>query len=212
MRSDMSDGATRPHLQTKALARVNLKKQFALARRDHWRTMRESSPFGEPVEPMRVLKAIAALTFFLACFGLVAPANAVVKIHINLSSQRMHVQSSRGSFTWPVSTARRGYVTPRGHYAPTGMKRMHYSRKYDMSPMPHSIFFRGGYAIHGTYATGALGRPVSHGCVRLAPGHARQLYEMVRAEGARISISGGGHARAHGTRKMKWHRWRGRHR
>ena len=27
---------------------------------------------------------------------------------------------------------------------------MWYSRKYDMSPMPYSVFFRGGYAIHGT--------------------------------------------------------------
>ena len=47
--------------------------------------------------------------------------------------------------------------TPRGSYAPTGLQRMHYSKKYHMSPMPYSIFFRGGYAIHGTYATGALG-------------------------------------------------------
>lgn len=195
-----------------APATVNLKKGFALANDDHWRTMREISSFREQVRPMRVLTRMAALTVLLSGFGLVAAANAAVKIHINLSSQRMHVQSSRGSFTWPVSTARRGYVTPHGHYAPTGMKRMHYSRKYDMSPMPHSIFFRGGYAIHGTYATGALGRPVSHGCVRLAPGHARQLYEMVRAEGARISISGGSHGRAYGTRKVKRHRWRGRHR
>ena len=46
-------------------------------------------------------------------------------------------------------------------------------RKYHMSPMPHSIFFRGGYAIHGTYATGSLGRPASHGCVRLSPGSRR---------------------------------------
>jgi hypothetical protein len=67
---------------------------------------------------------------------------------------------------------------------------MHYSRKYHMSPMPHSIFFRGGYAIHGTYAVGALGRPASHGCVRLAPGNAAKLFAMVQKEGARISISG----------------------
>jgi L,D-transpeptidase catalytic domain len=67
---------------------------------------------------------------------------------------------------------------------------MHYSRKYDMSPMPYSIFFRGGYAIHGSYATGAPGRPASHGCVRLAPGNAAVLYQLVQAEGATISISG----------------------
>ena len=79
---------------------------------------------------------------------------------------------------------------PPGEYEPTGMERMHYSQKYDNSPMPYSIFFYGGYAIHGSYATGSLGRPASHGCIRLSPGHARKLYEMVAAEGATISISG----------------------
>ncbi len=67
---------------------------------------------------------------------------------------------------------------------------MHYSRKYHMSPMPYSIFFAGGYAIHGTYATAYLGRPASHGCVRLSPENAATLFHMVQAEGARISISG----------------------
>jgi hypothetical protein len=126
----------------------------------------------------------------LASFALSATANATVQIHIDLSSQRMHVTSSSGSYNWAVSTARSGYSTPRGSYAPTSLQRMHYSRIYHNSPMPHSIFFRGGYAIHGTYATGALGRPASHGCVRLSPGNAAQLFSMVKAEGARISISG----------------------
>lgn len=117
-------------------------------------------------------------------------ANAAAHIHINLSTQTMHVQSSSGSYSWPVSTARAGYYTPRGSFAPTGMQPMHYSRKYHMSPMPHSIFFRGGYAIHGSYETGSLGRPASHGCVRLSPGHAAMLYQMVQREGGRISITG----------------------
>jgi hypothetical protein len=117
-------------------------------------------------------------------------AYAAAQIHIDLSTQTMHVESSAGSYSWPVSTARSGYSTPRGSYAPKGLQRMHYSRKYHMSPMPYSIFFRGGYAIHGTYATGALGRPASHGCVRLAPGNAKRLYEIVQSEGGRISITG----------------------
>jgi hypothetical protein len=37
---------------------------------------------------------------------------------------------------WRVSTARRGYWTPRGSFRPYLLKRMHYSRKYDNSPMP----------------------------------------------------------------------------
>ncbi len=61
--------------------------------------------------------------------------------------------------------------------------------------MPHSIFFSGGYAIHGTSATGALGRPASHGCVRVSPGNAATLYKLVQEEGAQISITGSSPAR-----------------
>ncbi len=70
---------------------------------------------------------------------------------------------------WRVSTARRGYWTPRGSFRPYLLKRMHYSSKYENSPMPHSIFFRGGYAIHGTYHVRSLGRAVSHGCIGWHP-------------------------------------------
>ncbi len=117
-------------------------------------------------------------------------ANALVHVDIDLSSQRMHVESGEGTYDWPISSARSGFSTPGGSYAPTHLELMHYSKKYHMSPMPHAIFFRGGYAIHGTYSTGELGRPASHGCVRLSPGNATTLYNMVKAEGASIAISG----------------------
>jgi lipoprotein-anchoring transpeptidase ErfK/SrfK len=51
--------------------------------------------------------------------------------------------------------------------------------------MPHSIFFLGGYAIHGTGYVRSLGRPASHGCIRLAPGNAARLYSLVRQHGNR---------------------------
>ncbi|MGJ0510555.1 MAG: L,D-transpeptidase family protein [Methylocystis sp.] len=38
--------------------------------------------------------------------------------------------------------------------------------------------------------TQSLGRPVSHGCVRLSPSHAATLYRIVKAEGAHISVTG----------------------
>jgi hypothetical protein len=146
------------------------------------------------------------LVFFVlaALFASLGVAHATANIHIDLSTQTMRVESGAGSYVWPVSTARAGYYTPRGSYAPTGMQLMPYSRKYHMSPMPYSIFFRGGYAIHGTYATGALGRPASHGCVRLSPGNAKRLYEIVQAEGGSISITGAPPARA--TRYAKTQR------
>lgn len=136
---------------------------------------------------MRGLMGACAL--FCGCLG-ATRAEATAQITIDLSSQTMHVSSASGSYSWPVSTARFGYRTPRGSYRPYALARMHYSHKYHMSPMPHSIFFAGGYAIHGTYETGSLGRPASHGCVRLSPGHAAALYQMVQAEGGRITITG----------------------
>ena len=131
-----------------------------------------------------VISTVAAL----GC-GITA-AQATVQVAIDLSHQRMHVSSSGGSYDWPISSARSGFYTPGGSFAPTHLELMHYSHKYNMSPMPHAIFFRGGYAIHGSYATSSLGRPASHGCIRLAPGNAATLYNLVRAEGARIAISG----------------------
>jgi lipoprotein-anchoring transpeptidase ErfK/SrfK len=86
-------------------------------------------------------------------------------------------------YSWLVSTARRGYRTPIGLFHPVRLERMWFSTRYDLSPMPYSIFFRGGYAIHGTNEIGKLGRPVSHGCVRLHPANARRLFELVRLYG-----------------------------
>lgn len=134
----------------------------------------------------------SSLLWIVGFLGLVSagPAAALVHVDIDLSRQRMHVTSQEGNFDWPISSARSGFSTPGGSFAPTHLERMHYSRKYDMAPMPNAIFFRGGYAIHGTYATGSLGRPASHGCVRLSPGNAAHLYDMVRREGGRIAIHG----------------------
>ncbi|MCF1502482.1 L,D-transpeptidase [Afifella sp. H1R] len=111
-------------------------------------------------------------------------AGAGVTARIDLSAQKMRVYSNgRLAYTWAVSTARKGYRTPTGAYRPQRMHRMWYSRKYDMSPMPYSIFFRGGYAIHGTNSVRSLGRPASHGCVRLHPANARKLYNLVKNSG-----------------------------
>jgi lipoprotein-anchoring transpeptidase ErfK/SrfK len=84
---------------------------------------------------------------------------------------------------WKVSTARRGYVTPRGSWRPTRLHRMWHSRKYDMSPMPYSVFYHRGYAIHGTGAVKQLGRPASHGCVRLHTANAAKFYALVKQMG-----------------------------
>jgi lipoprotein-anchoring transpeptidase ErfK/SrfK len=105
--------------------------------------------------------------------------------HVDVSEQRM-VVSYGGSVlhVWDVSTGRKGFTTPRGKWKPTRMYRMWRSRKYDNAPMPYAIFFKGGYAVHGTSHVKALGRPASHGCVRLHTGNAAELYALVKQVGA----------------------------
>lgn len=132
------------------------------------------------------------LRFFWFAFAILlvgfSPAThafaAKVEVLIDLSEQRMTVEvGGEKSYSWLVSTARRGYRTPIGHFHPIRLERTWFSTRYDLSPMPYSIFFRGGYAIHGTNEIGKLGRPVSHGCVRLHPANARHLFELVRLYG-----------------------------
>lgn len=132
----------------------------------------------------RLSITIACLTMAFGQ-GLTGPATAGVEISVDTFAQQMTV-SVDGSlrYTWPVSTGRQGYATPAGSFRPFRMEREHYSREWDEAPMPYSIFFtERGHAIHGTRSTGALGSPVSHGCVRLAPDNAAVLFALVQAHG-----------------------------
>ena len=64
------------------------------------------------------------------------------------------------------------------------MNEVWYSKEWDNSPMPHSIFFKkDGHAIHGSYEVKTLGTPVSHGCVRIAPENAATLFALVKENG-----------------------------
>jgi len=119
-----------------------------------------------------------------AIWMLVVDAKAEVHITISKSQQEMIVQTPEAVFVWDVSTGRKGFNTPTGVFQPYRLTKMHYSRKYDNAPMPHSIFYDGGYAIHATSEVNRLGRPASHGCVRLHPKNARWLFRLVQEYGA----------------------------
>ena len=111
-------------------------------------------------------------------------AEAQILAAISLSSQRMAVYVDGAPvYNWPVSTARPGYRTPTGMFKPTALVRYHRSTIYSGSPMPYSISFLRGYAIHGSYETKYLGRPASHGCIRLHPSNAAALYYLVQRHG-----------------------------
>lgn len=117
---------------------------------------------------------------------------AAVMVRVDLSDQTMTVlEHGKPIHVWKVSTARKGYITPTGFWTPYRMHTMWHSRKYDNAPMPHSIFFHEGFAIHATPYVKRLGTPASHGCVRLHPDNAKTLFSLVREYGqssVRVSI------------------------
>ena len=138
---------------------------------------------------MRTVLVLSTL-MAAAVTATVLPASAA-NVTIDLATQRMHVESAAGAtYDWPVSTARDGYVTPTGMFHPERLAEVYYSKKYDNAPMPHAVFFYYGFAIHGTNEVRHLGHPASHGCVRLAPTNATRLFNLVKAEGATITITG----------------------
>ncbi|WP_225029789.1 L,D-transpeptidase [Xinfangfangia pollutisoli] len=131
---------------------------------------------------MRGKAVILALALALSFAG---PAVAErVEVRVSISHQVMTVyHEGRRLFDWPVSTAKAGKITPLGSYRPEFLSRNHRSKRYNNAPMPFAIFYDGNYAIHGTDQIKRLGKPASHGCVRLDPKNARILFEMVRYEG-----------------------------
>ena len=115
----------------------------------------------------------------------VLPEAASVLINIDKSKQRMTVLVDGAQlYQWPVSTGAPGYSTPSGTHTASSMNEIWYSKQWDNAPMPHAVFFtKEGHAIHGTKEVRRLGKPASHGCVRLSPQNAATLYALVEENG-----------------------------
>jgi hypothetical protein len=147
---------------------------------------------GEPT--MR--RSLVTITVGLAITVYASSVEARLDLYVDKTTQRIAVvQDGYMRYIWPVSTGRDGYATPNGVYAPERLERNWFSKAYYDSPMPYSIFFHNGYAIHGSYDIARLGGPASHGCIRLYPQHAAILFAMVEQEGpanTTIVVGGGG--------------------
>ena len=154
---------------------------------------------------MRHRLAFAAL---ICALGLAPPAQAAVQITIDKSAQLMTVErDGRALYQWPVSTGKAGFDTPSGKFKAFRMERDHYSREWDDAPMPFSIFFtQKGHAIHGSLDTKNIGRPASHGCVRLTPANAEKLFALVEEDGVlntTVILTGTAPSRAPAVAKLR---------
>ena len=141
----------------------------------------------------------AAAAFVAAAAGFTTPSEAGFSIFsafqaqpkitatVSISQQKMFLKVTKNgateTYVWKVSTGKTGFETPTGAYQPTWLDADHVSKTYDDAPMPYAVFFTGGYAIHATAAVGRLGKPASHGCVRLSKENAAAFFQMVKAYG-----------------------------
>ncbi|WFR97130.1 L,D-transpeptidase [Rhizobium tumorigenes] len=141
---------------------------------------------------MKTTMLAAGATLCLGFYAASADASALLA-RIDIAAQTMTVsENGITRYQWKVSTARPGYVTPTGNYTAKWLSRDHHSKKYDNAPMPFAVFFNGGYAVHGTTEVRRLGRPASHGCVRLQTANAAVFFSMASEAGlenTRIVIS-----------------------
>jgi L,D-transpeptidase catalytic domain len=138
-------------------------------------------------------------------------AQGSILVSIDKTKQRMTILvNGTQRYRWPVSTGARGYSTPSGTYTASSMNEIWYSKQWDNAPMPHAVFFtKEGHAIHGTNEVRRLGKPASHGCVRLSPENAATLYALVKENGlenTRVVLTGltpGGEGKVAGRASRK---------
>lgn len=111
-------------------------------------------------------------------------AKADVLAHVILSEQRLHLYvDGEKKGVWKISGGKHRGWTRTGTFRPYFLSRHHRSRLFRGAPMPYAVFYDSHWAIHGTNAIKRLGRPASHGCVRLHPKHASILFNLVRKRG-----------------------------
>jgi hypothetical protein len=143
---------------------------------------------------IRIALLLIAIDAGWVLFPVTAQAGSIL-VNIDKTNQQMTVSlDGVVTYRWRVSTGRAGYSTPSGTYTATSMNKIWYSKQWENAPMPHSIFFmKDGHAIHGSFDVRNLGKPVSHGCVRISPENAAALYELVEENGlenTRVVLTG----------------------
>mgnify|MGYP002638723300 CR=1 FL=1 len=108
-------------------------------------------------------------------------------IKVDISDQRLYTYD-RGKLknTFLISSGRYGYDTPIGTYLVYRKKALvrmswYYGENnpnnYDLDNVPHVLYFKGPYTLHGAFWHTNWGHRMSHGCVNISLPHAEWLYD-----------------------------------
>jgi lipoprotein-anchoring transpeptidase ErfK/SrfK len=100
-------------------------------------------------------------------------------IEIQLSTQRLIAwQGKKQAYAVVVSTGKSTTPTLKGVFEIQTQYRTARMQgdDYDIPDVPYTMYYSGGYGIHGAYWHNSFGTPVSHGCVNVAVDHAKWLF------------------------------------
>ena len=134
-------------------------------------------------------RLFAFVLFVAASVFVPVRGHADVLAHVILSEQRLHLYvDGEKKDVWKISGGKRPGWTRTGTFRPYFLSRHHRSSLFRGAPMPYAVFYDSHWAIHGTNAIKRLGRPASHGCVRLHPKHAAILFKLVQKRGKKNTV------------------------
>jgi lipoprotein-anchoring transpeptidase ErfK/SrfK len=112
----------------------------------------------------------------------IRPVQAEKEIIISIDNQQLYrFEDGRIISTHPVSTGVAGHRTPPGDYGVRRKSLKAWSNKYECMMLNWmAITYDGQFGIHalqGRSYLKRLGRPASHGCIRLSHDDAKMMYE-----------------------------------
>jgi lipoprotein-anchoring transpeptidase ErfK/SrfK len=100
-------------------------------------------------------------------------------IQIDLAKQRLIAwEGGKPVYAVIISTGKKSTPTRIGTFEILSKHRSDRMRgsDYDVPDVPYTMYYYGGYAIHGAYWHRRFGTPVSHGCINVAVNHAKWLF------------------------------------
>lgn len=105
-------------------------------------------------------------------------------IHVNLPEQTLVAyEGAKPVYATVISSGKEGYEPPTGlfevqqKYISTTMNATDpIDGFYEVEEVPWTLYYHGGYALHGAYWHTDFGKVRSHGCTNIAPVDARWLY------------------------------------
>ena len=105
-------------------------------------------------------------------------------IHVDLPEQTLVAyEGKRPIYATVISSGKEGYEPPTGlfqvqqKYISTTMNATDpIDGFYEVEEVPWTLYYHGGYALHGAYWHTDFGKVRSHGCTNIAPVDARWLY------------------------------------